>query len=465
MYRILTHRYPNNEIRLSFSAIPNSRPIDYGEGLESSDIDLLEPIAPASNSVCTDATGEIIPPIEIKPAPPLSLVLNSKPFPKTVGYGLLPSKPTSFGLNAKRQLIRSGAALETTAPPEECLFLTGTLPGSTHDAFQALAAYSGYIVNTLKAWIAKRVPQKLDFYCWELQKRGALHLHYCCHIPLESDRLHILNEFRDWWIQILSRVGDRSNCDLFRKNSQWSWLSDLSKVRAVAEVCRKSPARYLAKYLSKSARSPKGSARSFSPSRWWGTSRPLKTLLESLTDVCEIVIGNYHTTIKKLEQVKSECDNSNSVTYTYRHKYGMGETKVCYPNTKEDNEHLWTSLEALSTMKQISSHMSLVIPSQVLKVHKTRLIQWSTHWESTLSEAFQGLKHSLREFSNMMHGLIPSKSTEPLALLLFWAARLSDMRSLCRFTPALSPSDKRMIDGVLDDLEICIELVADRGWF
>lgn len=103
---------------------------------------------------------------EFKKTPaPLSLGSNSKPERRSAGYGSLPQKPTTFGLNAKRQLIRSGAALESVATPEECVFLTGTLPGSTAAAYESIAAYSGYIVNNLKSWIAKYVSAKLDFYC------------------------------------------------------------------------------------------------------------------------------------------------------------------------------------------------------------------------------------------------------------------------------------------------------------
>jgi len=465
MYRIIAHRYPNNEIRAVFTAIPNPRPFIYEDSPETpltAPLDISSPESIPDNSPiesCYLGGGEK------NPSPPLSLDLNSKLERSSAGYGLISSRPTSFGLNAKRQLIRSGGALETEASPQECLFLTGTLPGSTEDAFKAIAAYSGYIVNSLKAWIAKRVTQKLDFYCWELQKRGALHLHYCCHIPCESDRLYILGEFRNWWIQVLSRVGDRSNCDLFRKNSKLTWLSNLSKVRAVAEVCRKSPARYLSKYLSKSARRPRGRARAFSPSRWWGTSRPLKKLLESLTDVCEILIGNYHSTIKKMECVKAVCDSSNSVTYRYRHKYGIGHTSVCYANSPIDNEDLWNSLKALSIMNLMNSHSNSTVPSEILKVRKKQLITWSDRYSTSLTMSHQGLRSSLIEYSNMMQNIIPSQSPDVLNLLMFWAARTSDIRSLSQYTPALSPPDKRMLDGVLDDLEICIELVSRNGWY
>lgn len=464
MFRILAHSYPNNEVRATLSALPSHKPFRYDDDDSAPGSGL--PVAKNPNSVF-----DVTPPIALDHPPDdsgrplyLSLVPNSKPERNSAGYGLLPTKPTQFGVNAKRQLVRSGAALESEAPPHECLFLTGTLPGSTVDAFTAIAAYSGYIVNSLKAWIAKSTPQKLDFYCWEYQRRGALHLHYCCHIPNDADRLHIINEFRGWWISCLSRVGDRSNCDLFRKNSEWTWLSDLSKVRAVAEVCRKSPARYLAKYLSKSSTPTRGVARAFTPSRWWGTSRPLKKLLDSLTKTCEIIVSGYHAAISKMENVTAICDSSDGVTYKYPHTYGMGKTIVNYPSSKDENENLWYSLQAQSIMRQIDSSVQYVPPSESLKVMKIRLMDWSKHWSENLTDSHQGLKESLMEYWNMTSLIIPSQSTEPLNLLMFWAARTSDIRSLSRYTPALGRSDERMINQLLDLIEVCMKDVCDNGW-
>lgn len=400
-----------------------------------------------------------------KNSAPLSLGSNSKPERSSAGYGSLPQKPTTFGLNAKRQLIRSGAALESVAIPEECVFLTGTLPGSTPAAYESIAAYSGYIVNNLKSWIAKYVSAKLDFYCWEYQKRGALHLHYCVHIPAGADRDRIVGGFRGWWINTLHSVGERASVDMFRKNSSKTWLSDTSKVRAVAEICRKSPARYLAKYLSKSAAPTRGPARAFTPSRWWGTSRPLKTLLNSLTSVVEICEGGYHAIRSSWEKVKHLCDSSNGVTYSYTHKFGMGETKVCYPATKADREDLWSLMEASSTIQAAQSTSDIRSPQKVLKTLRNQCLDWSREWSTNLSDSHQGLKASLNSYSNMMMTIIPSQSPEPLHQLLMWAARTSDIRSLCRYTPCLNRESSRLLQKTLDELEWAIEEVAEKGWY
>jgi hypothetical protein len=453
MFNIKAVRYPNNEIRIS-----------RGQDRMS------------SYSLKPDREGEV--PCEIlacddyfeweeskKKSPPLSLVPNSKTERSTTGYGSLPVKPTIFGLNAKRQLIRSGAAMEKTVNPFECLFLTGTLPGSTEGAFSAIAAYSGYIVNSLKAWVSNYVSSKLDFYCWEYQKRGALHLHYCVHVPDQCDRDFIVGNFKNWWISVLSRVGERSNTDLFRKNSGKTHLSDTSKVRAVAEVVRKSVARYLAKYLSKSVSPARGTGRFFTPSRWWGTSRPLKSLLESMTDEIDIIEGPYFQVIKRWEDVKAVVDTSESVTYSYPHKFGMGHTSVCYPADQSEDEALWEKLVSMGSMMRMSLSKQTIIPSQDLRALRGEIHSSLSESLVNLSDSFQGLRASVEGYLNFMMKLTPSTSEQPLSILLNWAARTSDFRSLLPFTPIGTKSNLKMIDRLLDVLEVSIELVAQKGWY
>lgn len=451
MHKIIAQIFPNNEIRITKS---QSKPVRLVSECDEMGEVPCEFLAPCDHEVWEEAK---------KNSAPLSLVSNSKPERHSAGYGSLPLKPTTFGLNAKRQLIRSGAALETVANPEECIFLTGTLPGSTPAAFEAIAAYSGYIVNNLKAWVAKYVTAKLDFYCWEYQKRGALHLHYCVHVASRTDRDYIVGGFRDWWINTLHSVGERSSADLFRKNNSKTWLSDLSKVRAVAEVCRKSPARYLAKYLSKSASPSRGASRSFTPSRWWGTSRPLKTLLTSLTSVVEIAEGGYHAIRSKWELVKREWSTSEGVSHSYRHKFGMGETLICYPSTPKDKESLCSNLEALSTIQQAKSMSQICIPSKDLRLIRDRLIIWLEASLTSLSPSFQGLRSSLENYLSMMRTITPSKSPEPLKVLLFWAARTSDIRSLCQYTPVWKEG-RIVLQAALDALDRNIAIVARDGW-
>lgn len=91
----------------------------------------------------------------------------------------------TFTLEAKRKLLRAGGALGRFDPePSNCVFFTGTLPGGTEDAFRTIAERSAQIVQRAKVWIYNRYKEcSYSFYCWELQKRGALHLHYVAYCP------------------------------------------------------------------------------------------------------------------------------------------------------------------------------------------------------------------------------------------------------------------------------------------
>lgn len=455
MYRIVAQQFPNNETRVTFSSIPGGR-----------DPFLDDPIEGNTPTVNPDpiGTSEAYAGDEKFPSAPLSLAPNSKTERSSAGYGSLPLKPTRFGLNAKRSLIRAGGALEKVAPASETLFLTGTLPGSTEDSFRTIAQYSSYIVNALKSWISHYAPEKLDFYCWELQKRGALHLHYAVHVPDDASRAYIIGAFHGWWVQILHRIGDMGNVDMFRKNSSHTWLSDESKVRAVAEVCRKSVARYLAKYLSKSAAPTKGSARAFTPARWWGVSRPLKALTDSMTSVCELIESGYHAVRSVWEKIKSICDSSESVTHSYRHKVGEGATVVLFTKERDERESLWLEIISMRIKPMESSTGQSRIPSKELRVLRNKQVMWLRESLISLSPSFQGLRNALDANLNWILRITPSTSPEPLCVLMAWAARLSDIRSMCRYTPAISHAKEREIQGWLDTLEWAIEDVAEHGW-
>lgn len=452
MYRIIAHQYPNNEIRVTKSHLPpvkRERASNVGGEID------CELLAPIDHEVWQSF---------LENSPPLSLGPNSKPERSRAGYGALPPSPRRFGLNAKRQLIRAGAAMEKSVPIDECLFLTGTLPGSTESAFRAIAEWSGYLVNNLKAWVAKYQNEKLDFYCWEYQKRGALHLHYCVHIASASDRDYIRQHFHGWWVETLHRIGEKAVCDLFRKNSQKTWANDPARVRAVAETCRKSPGRYLAKYLSKSAAPKRGASRAFSPSSWWGTSRPLKTLVESMSSVIEVIQGGFHAISRKWEDVKALWSTTEGVTHEYQHKFGMGQTLLSYPSNQEELEALWMSLKTVSTIQRGLSGSSTSNPLPRLKVLRSQLLSTLSQSLSTLSPSFQGLRTYLDNTLSLIQKIMPSRSMEPLGNLMYLAALISGMKSVCAFSPVDTREWRILIQELLDCLETSMEFVSENGW-
>jgi hypothetical protein len=259
MHTLKLEYFPNNEYRLCVYPDPAPRrlpdTLDIGPKLErvtktldSSDCDPTETVTPDT---------------------------------KRPGFGL-PPRRTHFGLAAKRKLQRVGGALDKTITnPQELIFLTGTLPGSTQESYQAISNYSSYIVHRLKSWLNWRVKSKFDFYVWELQKRGALHLHYCVHIEDNSIAKFVLTHFHDEWNRILESVCEMSGVDVYEKKNGGTWRDCKTVVQAYAQRVKKSVAAYLSKYCSKNA--GKAGIQAYYPTRWWGVSRPLNKLLGDMT--------------------------------------------------------------------------------------------------------------------------------------------------------------------------------------
>lgn len=466
MYRILAQRSPNNEIRVGFSLLPS--PTSSVSPAEDLADDIRFDFGPNSNRPLIDVAEEKEESPMLRfpgsvPSPPLSLGPNSKTERSRAGYGALPNRPSRFGLAASRKLKAASSAMSQVVPPEECLFITGTLPGSTEAAFKNIAAYSAYIVNGLKSWIANYAPQKYDFYVWEYQKRGALHLHYCVHIPDEISRDYIRCNFKKWWCGILHRIGALSNCDMFRKNAEKTHLGNESIVRAEAQIVKKDVGRYLSKYLSKSINPKRGNARFFTPSRWWGVSRPLNQLLESMTDRVELMIGGIHSVVKQFESIVHSCYSSDGKTFDYSHKFGIGKTIINYPETPEENQSLWEELMSYSRLNQ-HSKQEHPDPSLVLRMVRQKEVKLLEESLENLPPIWKGLQETLTNHLNMIRALTPSSSEQPLNVILMWQARISDIRSLLKFSPVDSPSLRRQYQEIQDEVESQIDEIAFNGW-
>lgn len=195
------------------------------------------------------------------------------------GFGLLP-RPTTFGLNARRQVKRLAAVIDGLAEgPRDVIFFTGTLPGSTPGAMLALSQWSGFLAHRLKAWMHDIDSEYKCLFVWEWQKRGALHMHAAVYVKNITNRNRIYNEFKMQWIRLLESICERSGVDVFaRGHGKGTWRGHYSKIRAEAEWVKKSVASYLGKYMSKAIGPVKDKAKFFYPSRWWGSTQNLKDL-------------------------------------------------------------------------------------------------------------------------------------------------------------------------------------------
>lgn len=201
------------------------------------------------------------------------------------GYGEA-VRPTSFTRAARHRILEAGSLFDRELSESyRGYFVTFTIPGSRDEAYDAVSRWSGYLVNVVLQCVRRYSKEALWFYCWELQKRGALHLHLFCALPcgISGD---VLNErLRSSWYRALGYVQDKSGSDCFaHRNGEYCtasfyWQYDFQEVETT-------PAQYISKYLGKGALAP-GSRNEvesgrglYYPHRWHGMARQLKRLVD-----------------------------------------------------------------------------------------------------------------------------------------------------------------------------------------
>ena len=192
------------------------------------------------------------------------------------GYGATP-KPRAFSLYARRQIARSGGCF-SPAGEGRTVFLTGTIPGGTREAFQAVADWSSWIVHQLQ----REIPEVIDelasnlksIWVWEFQRRGALHWHGVYECKTTQQARLLINSFAGIWVRTMRGVAARSGVDIAKRRGRGTWKNREDLWRTDAQLAQKDPSRYLAKYLSKDP--GKGGKASIPyPTRWFQCSRAL----------------------------------------------------------------------------------------------------------------------------------------------------------------------------------------------
>ena len=211
------------------------------------------------------------------------------------GWGKVPER-REFTKKMKNNIRQLASAFDKEYEPRQMLFCTATLPGSTLKAYETLSAYSSYFVN--------RITQPLRRYgcsspaylaVWELQKRGALHLHIIVGSKDEEGLEKYRQKFKPLCASIFDDISEKSGVDMWERATGGSWKDDKQKLQADAQYVKKSVARYLAKYLSKGGHLMKikylpemkaqqrgqrasGVWQPFTPVRWSTWSRETKRL-------------------------------------------------------------------------------------------------------------------------------------------------------------------------------------------
>lgn len=254
------------------------------------------------------------------------------------GWGMTPRR-THFGLRGRRKIMRSGGVLDGL--PGCRAAMTFTLPGSGMAAYQTMADYSGYIANRLKTWLYDQMPKGspvLWFFVWELQKRGALHIHLCVHCEGMREYYKLKRKAKDAWIIILESVESRTGIPMFLSPKGFDWRRKRKKIQVDVQKVRHTVGAYFAKYCSKgSDQAEKHIERGLRPSRWWGCSRQLSRLL--LASVLTFTSAEIPQS-QADEIVKSTYDrcDADSVTYLNACYYTDAVEIISFPGVELGKE-------------------------------------------------------------------------------------------------------------------------------
>lgn len=325
MYRVKLMQYPNHETRLVLSKLPPS-----GDPYKEK---VLTPVNPG-----LDSNQNVLVNQATHPAHSLTLAPNSPPVencfgaPSRPGHGDIP-RYTAFGNNARRTILRCGGVLdEVVKDPKHIVFLTGTIPNGYDDGRITASAYSSWLVQTLKRWVNKYVQSQLDFYVWEYQKRGALHLHYCVYVPCDSSRDKILRRFHTEWVRILLRLSSATGVDMCYSSPRGTNKGKTDDIQAYAQEIRTTAAAYLAKYCSKEASAVVSRDKRvlYPPTRWWGCSRPLLAELRKRTSEIEVLSIGRRDAELKYEDVSALLHSTSDRCYDYKDTSGRASITVAY---------------------------------------------------------------------------------------------------------------------------------------
>ena len=197
------------------------------------------------------------------------------------------SKPKKFGTRQGHRIREAGAAVDIVCNGDSSLarVVTLTLPGDTHEAKQAIARRSGYVINRLFQSNRHNYAECNNwFFVWEYQKRGALHLHICLYHNDREVSKEIGDRMIKDWHQIMIDVGELENCCMFTsRQKDRCTIRDLHQ--NLNQEMIKSCGGYFSKYASKGENGKEREklekwSQIYSPSRFWGSSQSIKELVK-----------------------------------------------------------------------------------------------------------------------------------------------------------------------------------------
>ena len=242
-------------------------------------------------------------------------------------------RPTAFGRNARHTILEGGAVTERwSSIPSKSAFVTLTLPGSTSDAYRTLAQWSGYVCNRLTQWLRRHYPDVLWFYVWELQSRGALHLHICLSSQRRNEAMDAGRCIADRWHKVLEDVGSNTGVCLFT-HERGNVCTAKQYWQCTVERVRKSVAAYVSKYVTKTIAKKENDGslgrvvQEYCPRRWWGMSSKLRKMVNECRTEFRIEGCTEQNLIDALAVLHGCAERHNpvrSVGYVFQVSYGQG---------------------------------------------------------------------------------------------------------------------------------------------
>lgn len=204
------------------------------------------------------------------------------------------AKLTTFGKKARHTLLQAGAVVDAAAG-KNIYEVTCTIPGSTPEAFEAVANWSGWLINRLIQPLRRHSNNALWFYVWELQKRGALHLHFAIAASTLAEAKLLAEGLEYQWWELLLELSEKAGVDVFARSEQKSWRDKPVVWQSHVSAVRKSVAAYFSKYLGKAVNRSQGQkqrgGKVYCPARWWGCSSKVKQLIAEGTMKYEISVN------------------------------------------------------------------------------------------------------------------------------------------------------------------------------
>ena len=286
-----------------------------------------------------------------------------------------------FSTYMRRQIRRAGAVIEEMDENHDStVFFTATVPGSTAAAIRAFRDSTSYGINLFKASVAARLPAKLDFYCWELQKRGMLHLHYVVYAGDRASAELIASLMKGWWINVLDAICIRTGVDIYERSDGGTWKGMTEKVQCKAEIVKKSVSAYVSKYCSKnSVGNSNSQSTELYPVRWAGVSRPLVAMIRDRTQETRFYTSGIRASLRLLENLKADVESCCRWFVNYCHKVGLGVTWVGYFEEVELGP-LWEKLMSgqIGAQSQQMSRVNALV---------SELLSWYKNWGLRLSNS------------------------------------------------------------------------------